>query len=243
MATQTYTLPRFKAGAPLLEQVTAERLNAILDAVEAGRIVFGKNITGTRTTSGVILRGNAGGAGGGAAAGHPFRVYQSVDNQDPPYPILKVFPGKVGTVVPTMNSGGTNAAGARLDVSDDAAGSHPWLYTPSHPFSLYLRCQIDLTDPTLKYRSYITTVRVVTSDDADAIEDRDNNTQELQIVWEGVNYAEKAAKTKGHFYLNVADVAGGEDDGGNITIGQITQWLFTSYRTFGVIADTAVVLA
>ncbi|CAN5463251.1 hypothetical protein BH20VER3_BH20VER3_00980 [soil metagenome] len=238
---KNFQLSPFKTGEPLLAQLSAERMNAILDAVDRVTPLSGQNTRVQVTPGGRLIHAQPAGQTG-AAAKTPFLVFKTSDNSVPPYPILKLVPGKIAGIVPTLNAGGTNAAGAKLDVPDDASGAHPWLYTPGHDFSIYLRCNLDLVTPSSQYRSVISSVRVVTSDDADAVVDRANNTQELQIVWEGATQAEKDQKTKGHFYVNVADVKGGTDGGGNITIGTITQWLFDSYTTFAVAGDSAVIL-
>lgn len=53
---KSYKLQRFMQGQPLLDQITADRLNAILDAIEANRPIFGTNIQGTATPNGTIIR-------------------------------------------------------------------------------------------------------------------------------------------------------------------------------------------
>lgn len=51
-----YNFKPFEAGKPLLPQLTAERLNGLVDAINRNRPEFGDNITGQRTPAGVILR-------------------------------------------------------------------------------------------------------------------------------------------------------------------------------------------
>ena len=48
-------LPRFKAGAPLLEQVTAERMNDICSMIEACRLQNGVGYTMNRSVGGTTL--------------------------------------------------------------------------------------------------------------------------------------------------------------------------------------------
>lgn len=54
--SQGFNFPRFQQGQPLLDQLTADRLNAILDAIDRNRPQWGDNMTGQRTPGGVILR-------------------------------------------------------------------------------------------------------------------------------------------------------------------------------------------
>ena len=48
-------LPRFRAGLPLLEQVTAERLNDICAMIEASRLQNGVGYTMNRSAGGTTL--------------------------------------------------------------------------------------------------------------------------------------------------------------------------------------------
>lgn len=237
-----------KSGDSVFEVASSDRMNAIQELlkmlVRGENIVSGPNVFKKSQDGFVSLSAHPvvrGGGGGGGST--PFLVYQDVDNSVPPYPILKVYPGKIMGLVPTLKSDGTyGTGGAPLDAAEDAV-VQPWLYTPGNDFSIYLRVQVTQGAPPLsvQYRSSITDVQAVTSEDPTAVIDRANFTQEFQIVWEGVNQAAKDLKTTGHFYINVADVKG-SIVGGNILIGEITQWLFTSITSFVIAGDFAVVL-
>jgi hypothetical protein len=62
---RAFNFPKFRAGEALLPQLTAERLNAIIDALDRNRVEFGDNVTGQRTPGGTIVRSHADGASGG----------------------------------------------------------------------------------------------------------------------------------------------------------------------------------
>lgn len=47
-----YGLRRFEVNQPLMQQITAARLNTILDAVDQGVVRYGRGIYGSRTTGG-----------------------------------------------------------------------------------------------------------------------------------------------------------------------------------------------
>lgn len=51
----SWKLPRFKAGSPLLEQITAERMNDICSMIEACRLQSGVGYTMNRTPGGTVL--------------------------------------------------------------------------------------------------------------------------------------------------------------------------------------------
>lgn len=148
--------------------------------------------------------------GGTAILNHPFRVTSAVvDDQ----PVLKVYPGKIASIVPTIN-------GVTLD--NDPSPSFP--VTTSEPFSLFLRAKIGIDNDNL-FRSYITEVKVIDDNDPESVPDIDPNTSELpemQIVFDN------PTQTTGHFYIRIADIniAGA----GIVTVK--LQWLFNSYSSF-----------
>jgi hypothetical protein len=74
MATQGFRLERFQAGQPLLSQLTARRLNSLIDAIEAARIRFGVNVTGQFSSAGTTINANPGGSVSTPPDEHPFQV-------------------------------------------------------------------------------------------------------------------------------------------------------------------------
>jgi hypothetical protein len=99
---QKFTLPRFKAGQPLLEQITASRPNGILDAIDRCGVIFGKNITGTRTSGGAIIRAKFNPATSGLNLNCSFLMSDATTTVDE-IVVNKVLvaDGKVNGVLPT----------------------------------------------------------------------------------------------------------------------------------------------
>lgn len=92
------TVSRFQSGKPLLEQLSAERLNDILDLIESKGVAFGNNITGTRTPGGTIIRAKSGGAPG-AIVPSAFDVLPASD--DVSFFKVKVVDGRVNGDFPS----------------------------------------------------------------------------------------------------------------------------------------------
>lgn len=231
--SREFNFQRFEAGRPLLEQLTADRLNAILDGISRNRPEFGDNITGQRTPGGTILRTNARGDAGDSAPNTPFKVYKSFDNSTPPYPILKIYPGRIADIVPTL-------AAAKLDVSDTIVGLHPWFYSATGSYSLFLKVVIDNTIPDSNFQSHVQSVSVLSDNDALVIPDIDPTAGEViesKMKWTGTT----TDRVKGYFYLKIADVTATTVDG-NIIVQSITQWLDRSYRTFVLAGDEAIAI-
>lgn len=166
--------------------------------------------------------------GGSAAQKTPFLVYPGLDNTVPPYPILKVYPGKIAGITPTLNN-------ALLTVKDTDPGLHPWFYAPGTNFTFFLKCKVEL-DPTNLFRPAITEVKV-TTDDLDAQDIDGSNGDEippLKMFWDDGD-----THKKGHFYIKIADVEMTTNEGNIIFVGK-TQDLITSYVSF-VVADVEVI--
>jgi hypothetical protein len=51
-----YNLKPFRAGEPLLKQLTAARMNGLIDAINRSNIIFGDNVYGQRTPGGAIVK-------------------------------------------------------------------------------------------------------------------------------------------------------------------------------------------
>ncbi len=240
MATSSlvFKLEPFKAGAPLVDQLTAERLNAMLAAIAQCQISFGANISGTRLPSGVILRAKPQGGSGGGGVPSPFLVQRAKDNSVPPYPVLKLYPGRIANKMPTLG-------GVPLD-QDPAAPTQPWLYYPGEDFQILLKVQIDRLDPSSDFQSNISEVKVIASTDEDEVSEDDlddGGSVFLQSVfWEGETPEEIETKARGHFFILVADVSAEMDDDGNIVVTNIQQWLFDNYTTFAIVGDQAVII-
>lgn len=228
-------LTKVKRGDPVRAVASSGRMNAIMECIRA--LANGENFG---VSEGIKKRASDGyvvftidpvrGGRGGATGKSPFLVYASADNSDPPYPIIKVYPGKIAGIVPTL-------AGAKLDVSDTDSGSHPWFYAPGTNFTFFLRCKVTL-DPSNLYRPSITEVKVVTDDDPEAVADIDPESSEVtefKVKWDDGDTHEQ-----GHFYIKIADVEMTTSDG-NIIFAGATQWLFSSYAAF-VVSDTEAIV-
>lgn len=208
-------------------------------AKKGGALPLGK-VNASYSGSGIVtvpVRLGAGSGAGGTKT--PFLVYESFDNSEPPYPVLKVYPGRIAGVVPKIGA-------APLDQQPLPVTPQPWLYTPGVEFKIYLKCMIDLTDPLIAYRSHVKEVLVKMSTEADVIADAallaPIGIRDGSLIWTGDSPEEIAQKNKGHFYLLVATVFGAVSEG-NIIVNGITQWLFSSYRTFAVTDSEAIALA
>lgn len=81
----------FQAGKNLLDQLTAERLNAMCDAIDRCRPIAGDNMTSQSTPGGVILRGNSGGSSSQDPDITFFLSDATVTEGDPPETSNKVF--------------------------------------------------------------------------------------------------------------------------------------------------------
>lgn len=225
------SLTPVKPGDDVADVASAKRMNAIQDAIRAltrgDNINSGPNIRKFTQDGFVLLSGQPGGGQGGSGIiKTPFFVSAGADSSFPPYPILKLYPGKFSTVTATID-------GIPLDTSPTAP-IQPWLYTPSTDFSVWLRVWIDLTMSENQYRSYILLVEVIHSQDSQFIEDLDDDTAmtEGRIFWdEDEDFPD--LNVKGHIYFLVADVKAELGTNG-VVFKQITQWLFTNYKTFVV---------
>ena len=230
---------RVSKGEPVVSVARHERINAMMDCILA--LARGENISAglnLRKKSGdgfVILSAEPKGKRGGASTPTPFFASKTTDSSEPPYPVLKLYPGKIANIVPTVD-------GVPLDQPADDP-DQPWIYTQGDVHSVYLKCLIDLLDPAANYRSHISTVEVVLTEDVPT-EALDDNGDPLEgvVTWTGENQAEIDRTTQGYFFINVCRVMGSED-GGNIVIGEITQWLFTSYASFAIAGDEAIPIA
>lgn len=236
---------KIKPGDDVLEVASSATMNAIIGAIVGlarGDTIFrGVNTLMRRTDTSITISALTGGGGGGISASPftPFLVYPSVDNTDPPYPILKVYPGKIAGIIPTLD-------GVKLDVADDTDGVHPWFYPPGTNFSFFLRCKIT-TDPMVLYRSSITEVKAVTDDDPLAIPDVSGDPPfeipELRVIWdappEGMGGSIDDHRF-GHFYIRIADIEMKQVEGDIIFVGS-SQWLFSSYAGFVIAGDEVVI--
>lgn len=233
--SQAFNFERFVAGKPLLEQLSAQRLNAILDAIDRNRPEFGDNVTGQRTPGGVIIRADAQ-SSDGAAVKHPFRVYRLARTTPTPASGLAVYPGYISTVMAKINGVLLTATPTPiLDVSASTGG-----------FSIFLRVEIEgFSDATfgggsLSVKRYsVINVNVLTDDQTgdDAEYDLEGEIIEFKVKWDDVT-----TKNKGHFFIKVADVAAPTEGSPSGTIGTIVQTLFVSYRSILISEEVIVAL-
>lgn len=231
------------SGDSVFEVASAARMNAIMEAIHmlvmGENVMEGPNIRKDSSSGKLILSADPVGVGrGGGAFKHPFKVVHGADNSFPPYPILKVLPGRVGLIMPTL-------ANAALDkLPPPAPGPHPWFYSPTGPYSLWLKVNIDTSSTQLNQRAGIVSAQVVATNDpllaamlADAPEPVPPETlkklPELQMRWDG-HGTENVSNTKGFFLIKIADITAVTDGGGNIVVKTITQFLTQSYHTFAV---------
>jgi hypothetical protein len=117
------TIPPFVAGKPLLDQLTAERLNAMLDLIESKGVQLGNHMTGFQTSSGMIIRSKAVTAGGKTPVDASFVVSliagPNPDDPDVDIPLISVRDGKVNGEFPEGMGTGSLQVRAPSDVYDD----------------------------------------------------------------------------------------------------------------------------
>lgn len=180
--SQGFSFKKFEAGKPLLDQLTAERLNAMLDAIDRNRPKPGDNMTSTATPGGVILRAQPGGEGGGSSP-HPFKVTKGPTSEDED---AKVFirTGAVLGVIPKID-------GVLIDHDPQ----------PTLAFNedgmVLIRVEIDQFSDT--FRPTISALKIV-KQNGSVIKDDDNDPlSELTMIWDDDN-----VKDKGYFYIKIA---------------------------------------
>jgi hypothetical protein len=216
--SREFNFEPFKANEPILDQLTATRLNAILDGINRNRIEFGDNITGTRTAGGAIVRAKVG--AGGAANPFPFKCnVANIDGAN----TLTLYPGYVGGIMPTM-------AGTALDSVDPI----PKLF-PEDDGSVFLRVNIGITTPSEDFRNNISSVEAIYTPGATAKDDSGDPLNELTMIWDDAD-----TKASGYFMIRVASINIGEGDNPSATP---TQYLFTSIRSFVIVVDDVIILA
>lgn len=218
--SREFSFKRFEAGKPLLEQLTAERLNAMLDAISRNRPEFGDNVTGQRTPGGTIIRANAKAIGGDNSR-FPFKATITTDTAVPPNVVIAIEPGRVSTIVPTRS-------GTLL--TDDPP---PFIQQPDDDMSLFLRIHIDTTNVDNNKRAGIDAVTVVT--DNEVGEDLTGpELEEYKMFWED------EGTELGHFYVKIADI----DIAGDPPVMTVdAQWLRSNIETIVISGDEAIVLA
>lgn len=198
--------------------------------------VFQRHITNAYSkgfVSGMLTENSAGGVGSILIT--PFLVYPSVDNSFPPYPILKVYPGKIAGIVPTLED-------VKLTVPDSDEGDHPWFYPPGTSFSFFLRCKITI-DPDNLFRSAITEVIVVSDDDPLAVPDISPDPP-FEIPELTVLRTEEEDEFEGHFYIRIADISMTTIESNIVYVPEeSTQWLFSNYTSFASAGTEITILA
>lgn len=93
---------RFNGGRPLLKEITAERLNAIVTEIRRLRPLPGRGIT-TRATGDGIAIDLAATTGGGttSVSTHPFQISSVQDPENENSYIIRVLPGTLNGLLPT----------------------------------------------------------------------------------------------------------------------------------------------
>jgi hypothetical protein len=214
---QSFKLPRFKAGEPLLSQLSASRLNAMLEAIEAGRVLFGVNTTGQRTPAGTIIRANPRAGGSGGAAPFPFKIIPGTDAFGNAQ--ITIVTGLVGNVVPQMSGFPLNHT------------PPPTLYVGTNP--VWLQVFVKLSSNPADYRAVIdpATPPLIFQDSAAHVE--------LQMTWTGspADYSSGI----GNFFVKIGDVT--MDTVDSTKIKSVTQYLYTNLRSLVLTVDSVLILA
>lgn len=143
MATGSFKLERFQAGQPLLDQLTATRLNAILDAIDRSRIQFGANVTGQFSNSGTTINANPPATAGGPELETPFLVITQVNDGTPQLGVISnshLFNGEDKDVYEEDNSGWGL-------LSDDRTSG--WFDVPSVGDKIWLEIALSSVDQSI----------------------------------------------------------------------------------------------
>lgn len=162
----------------------------------------------------------------------PFKVVRTKDEAD--VPVLVVTPGKIAQVMPTYQG-----------IALDFPSFQPKIYPLSKAqFQIALKCNIDLTDPAVHYRSYIKFVEVKLDDEIDGTDYTDEGRlNEYHIVWDKDLPDNNSRFEKGYFWILVANVNQEQDEDDNWVITSIDQSLRNNLLTFAIVGDVAMVLA
>ena len=225
--------PPFVAGKPLLDQLTADRMNAIEDAINRLQVVFGDNVTGFRTPGGVIVRASA--EADSTSQKHPFKVTKAT-RADPPENGFAVYPGFISTKMATIGETPLTATPFPILNTSSSTGA----------FSIFLRVEIEgFSDATfgggeLSVKRYsVKTVKVLTDDQTgeDADYDEEGEVIEFKVKWEDAE-----TKELGRFFIKVADVAAPPEGSEAGVTGGVTQILFVSYRSILISEEVIVAL-
>lgn len=222
-----WNFPRFEGNAPLLPQLTATRLNGILDALERCYVQFGDNVTGIRTSGGVILRAEAGGDGGSSSVRTPFLVTKGTSSIEEDAKV-NIQPGSVLGVVPNIEG-----------VLITATPTPPTLAFSENGMVL-LRVNISGFSPT-SFRPAIADLTLNKQDGFDIKDDDHDPLNELTMIWD-----DEDDKTSGYFYIRVANVFCLTPDPPAPQIpgiSKIDQMLFTNAYDFVIIEDDVVLLS
>lgn len=205
--SREFNFPKFTAGEPLLQQLTAARLNAILDAIDRNRVEFGDNITGQRTPGGTIVRTKLG-TGGGAAGTFPFELIEGTDEADPPLPTVSFTVGKIGNSIPTLY--GTTLTDTPKHSVSSANDFKAWL-------------QVNITAEFDNYHPKIDDAEIIVETAA-----ANPTREDFKIEWENPD-----DKVSGAFFILIADFTVAAVPGSDpevLTITSVDQWLNVSYR-------------
>jgi hypothetical protein len=98
----SYNIPRFVRGENLLDQLTADRLNALIDAIELNRPQPGVGIViPARTAGGTVIEAVRHSSGSSDDA-HPFKIILKPGSSNNKR-YMSVLPGLVDNVMPTLD--------------------------------------------------------------------------------------------------------------------------------------------
>ncbi len=221
-------------GDDVADVASAARINAIQAILKAlirgDNIMTGPNILKKSQDGWVILSGQPTGKKGGSdGPDHPFKV-GTRQNEFTGNTELTILPGEIVSTKPTLY-------GESL-----VADPRPVYSPPVGAFTLVLRVDLDntITFPVAP-RYAVTTASIVNANDSTVVADVVNGVlPELKVKW-GDDGTVVADKTKGHFYIKVAECLSTLP--AQVIQVEVTQYLAQNYRTLAVIGDEVVLLA
>jgi hypothetical protein len=134
------TLSRFTGGRPLLSELSASKLNDMVDAITRSVPKAGRNMTSRQEGDGIVLDCLVGGGGvGGGAGPGPWDVSVSTVQDEPTQFLAKVRPGTLNGILPSnwdeeftmsgtsiyyakaiITTDGESVSGVTIEISTDA---------------------------------------------------------------------------------------------------------------------------
>lgn len=228
MAKQ-FRLARFNAGQPLFEQLSAERLNALVDAIDRATPIAGDNMTSQAIPTGVIHRSNAKSTGGNLS--FPFKV--TAGSRETTAGVF-IKPGRVAGLSPFVlddvlgNVQLNNVPAPMLDIGG-GPGVKPIL----------IRCDMTSPGPEI-FQGILISAATMQSTFAPDADPGDISGGGYRIFWDDDPEPPNPHLT-GHFYIKIANVTAVSSDAG-LVISNVEQLINTNLASFVLAGEDVVIV-